>query len=85
MDEPSSSKTGIAKVFRNGRSQAVRLPREFRVRGDRVRVRRLGNAVLLEPVLDVPEWFSELDRFGREPFLAEGRSQPRTPTRDDFE
>ena len=32
--------TTTAKVFKNGRSQAVRLPREFRFEGDRVRVRR---------------------------------------------
>jgi antitoxin VapB len=77
-------KAGIAKVFRNGRSQAVRLPREFRVQGDRVRVRRVGRNVLLEPILDLPTWFAELDRFGPEPFLAEGRDQPMTPTRDVF-
>ena len=40
-------KTNIAKLFQNGRSQAVRLPREFRFEGDRVRVRRVGNGVLL--------------------------------------
>jgi antitoxin VapB len=34
-------KSGIAKLFRNGRSQAVRLPREFRFEGDRVRIRRI--------------------------------------------
>ena len=37
-----------AKLFRNGRSQAVRLPREFRFEGDRVRVRRAGRAVVVE-------------------------------------
>jgi len=78
------SKPGIAKVFRNGRSQAVRLPREFRVEGDRVRVRRQGRGVLLEPILDLPAWFAELDSFGPERFLDEGRSQPPTPVRDDF-
>lgn len=76
---------GIAKLFRNGRSQAVRLPREFRFKGDRVRVRRVGRGVLLEPILDVPAWFAELDRFGPEPFVAEGRSQPPTPVQDVFE
>ena len=34
--------TTTAKLFKNGRSQAVRLPREFRFEGDRVRVRRAG-------------------------------------------
>jgi virulence-associated protein VagC len=39
-----------AKLFRNGGSQAVRLPKEFQFRGAEVRIRRSGNGVLLEPV-----------------------------------
>jgi virulence-associated protein VagC len=39
-----------AKLFKNGRSQAVRLPVEFRFEGSEVRVSRVGNGVLLEPV-----------------------------------
>ncbi len=78
-------KVAIAKLFMNGRSQAVPLPREFRFEGDRVRVRRVGLGVLLEPmVTDAAEWFAELDRFGPEPFMPEGRNQPATPTRDVF-
>ncbi|HTO86043.1 MAG TPA: type II toxin-antitoxin system VapB family antitoxin [Thermoanaerobaculia bacterium] len=38
-----------AKLFRNGRSQAVRLPKEFRFAGDEVVVRRSGKRVILEP------------------------------------
>lgn len=40
-----------AKLFMNGRSQAVRLPREFRFEGDEVSVRREGDAVILEPMV----------------------------------
>lgn len=40
---------GTAKVFRNGSSQAVRLPKEFRVRGREVIVKRYGGMVLLIP------------------------------------
>ena len=72
----------IAKLFRNGRSQAVRLPREFRFAGDRVRIRKVGEGVPQEPVISDPaQWFVELDRFQREPFLDEGRKQPKTPSR----
>lgn len=39
-----------AKIFWSGRSQAVRLPKEFRFNGDQVRIRRHGSAVILEPV-----------------------------------
>ena len=40
----------IAKLFRNGRSQAVRLPKEFRFEGEEVSIRREGDSVILEPV-----------------------------------
>jgi virulence-associated protein VagC len=46
--------TGIAKLFRNGGSQAVRLPREFRFEGSQVRVRRVAEGVLLEPLIADP-------------------------------
>lgn len=79
----SSSK--FAKLFRNGRSQAVRLPHEFRFSGERVRIRRAGRGVLLEPVQDDPQvWFDELDTFAAEPFMDQGRSQPLTPVRNVF-
>jgi antitoxin VapB len=82
------SKTRIAKLFHNGRSQAVRLPQEFRFPGDRVRVSRVGKGVLLEPIVtDAAEWFAELDRMSNEPFMPEGRNQsvpptPQNPLRD---
>jgi antitoxin VapB len=78
-------KEGTGKLFWNGRSQAVRLPKEYRFVGDRVRVRRMGAGVLLEPMVDdVDAWFAALDRFAPEPFMPEGRDQPATPTRDVF-
>lgn len=43
-----------AKLFANGRSQAVRLPKEFRLPGSEVRISREGNRVILEPIEDVP-------------------------------
>lgn len=80
------AKTGTAKLFRNGRSQAVRLPREFRFEGDKVRIRRVAEGVLLEPIIpDAPKWFAELDRAGAgEAFMKDGRKQPRAPRRKIF-
>ncbi len=76
---------GTAKLFRNGRSQAVRLPREFRFEGEEVRIRRVAQGVLLEPlVADTAKWFEELDRFNSEPFMPHGRRQPVTPKREMF-
>lgn len=52
-----------AKLFMNGRSQAVRLPQEFRFEGEEVRIHREGNRVILEPVTTetAEEWFARLD------------------------
>jgi len=47
---PTDSSAQRAKLFWNGRSQAVRLPKEFRFDGDEVTIRREGERVILEPV-----------------------------------
>jgi antitoxin VapB len=79
------SETAIAKIFTHGRSQAVRLPKEFRLPGDRVRVRHMGDGVLLEPIsTDVDAWFAELDRFSDVPLFDDGRNQPPTPVGEDI-
>jgi antitoxin VapB len=80
------SKSKTAKLFRNGRSQAVRLPREFRFDGDEVRIRRVGDGVLLEPVIsDMRKWFADLDRFQAKRFMTQrDRQQPATPRRKIF-
>jgi antitoxin VapB len=73
-----------ATLFTNGRSQAVRLPQEFRFQGSEVRIRRFGLGVILEPAtVDLDTWFEALDRFD-EPFMPEGRNQPQTPVRQVF-
>lgn len=48
-----------AKVFWTGRSQAVRLPKEFRFESDTVLVRREGDAVILEPTDGWPDGYVE--------------------------
>lgn len=76
---------GIAKLFLNGRSQAVRLPREFRFVGAQVRVRKVAEGVLLEPLIsDATEWFHELDRLNEKSLLEKRRNQPPTPRREIF-
>jgi len=49
-----------AKIFWSGRSQAVRLPKSYRFDGDAVRIRRHGNAVILEPIADDWTWLDAL-------------------------
>jgi antitoxin VapB len=75
-----------AKLFTNGGSQAVRLPKECRFPGTEVRVRKQGNAVILEPVekRGWPEGYWErLFSFGPPPedFVAP-EPLPPTPYRD---
>lgn len=48
----------IARIFWNGRSQAVRLPKEFRFETDTVLIRREGRRVILEPP-ERDEWGDE--------------------------
>jgi len=80
FEEAIMPDSGIAKIFMHGRSQAVRLPFAFRLPGERVRVRRVENGILLEPmVTDIDAWFGELDRFADVPFMEEGRCQPPMP------
>jgi antitoxin VapB len=80
--------TATAKIFMHGRSQAVRLPKEFRLPGKEVRVSRVGKGVLLEPIeTDMKAWFAELDALraaaGGE-FMPEGRQQPPMPPPEDI-
>lgn len=45
-----------AKLFWNGRSQAVRLPKDFRFEGDEVAIRREGEQVIIEPIPKTRAW-----------------------------
>ncbi|WEQ55760.1 type II toxin-antitoxin system VapB family antitoxin [Komagataeibacter nataicola] len=49
-----------AKIFWSGRSQAVRLPKEFRLDADEVRIRRHGASIILEPVAQDWAWLKEV-------------------------
>ena len=72
-----------AKIFMNGRSQAVRLPKEFRMPGDDVFIKRIGNIVILIPK-DSP-WSSlvqSLDQFTDD--FMESRQQPTQDKRENL-
>jgi len=72
-------------IFMNGRSQAVRLPKAFRLPGKRVRVSREGNGILLTPIIeDIDAWFAELDRLAGADFLDGDRNQPPMPPPEDL-
>ncbi len=72
-----------AKLFQNGQSQAVRLPKEFRFKGSEVYLKKVNNGVLLFSK-DKP-WDSlltSLDKFSDD-FMAE-RNQPDSQYREDL-
>lgn len=68
--------TATAKLFMHGRSQAIRLPKEFRFEGTEVRVSKVGDKVILEPIskppLDLDKFWDELDALGARDFLPKG-------------
>jgi antitoxin VapB len=59
-----------AKLFWSGRSQAVRLPKEFRFDGNEVRIRRHGNAVILEPIAENWDWLDTITGKFDDDFIA---------------
>ena len=65
-----------AKLFMHGRSQAVRLPKEYRFEGEEVCVSKVGNKVILEPLqkppFDVDAWYARVDALGGADFLPDG-------------
>ncbi len=69
-----------AKLFINGRSQAVRLPKEFRFDGDEVFIKRVGDAVVLLPRRGWGTLFDALDAF--EPGFSIEREQPAAQDRE---
>lgn len=63
--------TAIAKLFTNGRSQAVRIPKDFAFQGiDEVSVRKVGNKLVLEPIRKTWTSLTDEDRAGAD-FMTE--------------
>lgn len=72
-----------AKLFQNGQSQAVRLPKEFRFEDDHVFIKKSGNVVMLIPAKG--SWdslFNSLNKFSDD-FMPE-RKQPKHQKRESF-
>ena len=70
-----------AKLFRNGQSQAVRLPKEFRFKDDHVFIKKSGNVVVLIPAKG--SWdvlVNSLDKFS--PDFMKERKQPKVQKRE---
>ncbi len=77
-----------AKLFWSGRSQAVRLPKNFRFEGEEVRIRRHGNSVILEPIARDWAWLDEITGSVDDDFVAaaqERQNDQERPALDFFE
>ncbi|MDJ0744672.1 MAG: type II toxin-antitoxin system VapB family antitoxin [Xenococcaceae cyanobacterium MO_167.B27] len=71
-----------AKLFQNGQSQAVRLPKKYRFQGNKVIIKRMGNAVVLLPYQDSWETlFESLEQFSDD-FMS-NRQQPDEQEREN--
>lgn len=73
----------IAKIFMNGRSQAVRLPKDFRFDCDEVFVRRQGNDIILSPKSSSWDDFFDQKSAFDDSYLAD-RAQPEQQERDFY-
>ena len=90
MSDPVEAKKEVrAKLFTNGRSQAVRLPKAFRFEGKEVRVRHALGGVLLEPVEDrktrmaeIEAMFARIDELRGDYLFPEREEQPPAEERD---
>ncbi len=70
-----------ARVFRNGKSQVVRIPKEFQIEAKEVEIERKGDALVLRP--KKKSWdalIRSLDKFTGD-FMKNGRNQPRVQKR----
>jgi antitoxin VapB len=66
----------LAKVFRSGNSQAVRIPKEFQLEGDEVEIHKRGAALVLRPKRASWSALTEsLEKFSDD-FMKDGRNQP---------
>jgi antitoxin VapB len=74
-----------AKIFWSGRSQAVRLPKQFRFDTDEVRIRRHGHSVILEPIAHDWAWLDEVVGPVDEDFVKAVAEQPPQQERPELD
>lgn len=73
-----------AKVFENGRSQAVRLPKEYRFNTDEVVVNKIGDIVMLMPKTNKRNSFMQAIDMFSEDFMDGGRTDEMRQEREDL-
>jgi len=69
-------KSHIARIFMNGRSQAVRLPKAYRFEGDEVLIQKRGNEVILSPRPKTWDDFFKKTPLPSEDFMSDREDLP---------
>ena len=72
-----------AKLFKNGQSQAVRLPKEYRMEGEEVFIKKVGNTIMLIPKSDPWQTFKQAISEFTEDFMEE-RNMPADSNRKEL-
>ena len=77
--------TQLAKVFLNGRSQAIRIPKDFRVDSDEVYIEKIGSTLVITPKKKNrwDELYEALEEIDTSDFMSE-RTQPPLDKREDL-
>ena len=73
-----------AKIFMSGRSQAVRLPKEYRFEGDEVYINKVGNVIMLYPKTEKWANFLEGVKMFSDDFMEDGRNQGEFEKREEL-
>jgi antitoxin VapB len=81
--EEEASPVDTAKIFENGRSQAVRLPKEYRFKDNEVFVKKINDIVLLIPKNSVWKVMEDSLEYFSEDFMSD-RNQPEAQKRENL-
>ena len=70
------------RVFKSGNSQAIRIPKEYKINADELFINKIGNTIVIFPKNDPWEVFKDsLANFSSD-YCAEGRDQPKMQKRE---
>jgi antitoxin VapB len=70
-----------AKIFKNGNSQAIRIPKEYQIDGEELYINKIGNTIVLFPKNDPWKLFKKGLADFSDDYLTDGRNQPKMQKR----
>ncbi len=78
------AKVPVTKVFMNGRSQAVRIPAEFRFEEAELYINKIGDSLILTPRSALIKTFHEGNESVQDDFMQDGRPEEIPVVREDL-